>query len=76
VECGQHARARLDENHARHACVDDPVVARDHIDRQLLDGAGELNAGRPGADDDEGKVSGPLGRIRIDLRALERAQQA
>jgi len=76
VQRGQHARPRLDEEHARHARIDQAVVARDHIHGQLLDGAGELDAGRPGADDDEGEVRGTLGRIDLDFRCLERAQQA
>jgi len=76
VQRRQHAGARLDEDHACHACIDDAVIARDDIDRQLLDGAGELNAGGPAADDDEGEMRGALGRIRFDFRRLERAQQA
>ncbi len=76
MQCRQHPRAGLDENHPRHAGIDDAIVARDHIDRQLLDSAGELDPGGPCADDDEGEVRRARTGIRFDFRALERAQQA
>src|SRR5579862_3503549 len=76
VKRRQQARACLEQNDARVAGVGFPEVARNHIDRKLLDGAGELDTGRPPADDDEGQMSGALAAVRLDLRRLERAQQS
>ena len=51
----QHARAGLDQHDARLVGVDVAEVRRQRVLRQLGDGAGELDAGRAGADDDEGQ---------------------
>ena len=40
--------------------------------RHLGDGAGKLDAGRTGADDDEGQARGAALRIGLALGALER----
>ena len=55
IETGQDARAGLDQNDARGARVDMPEILAQILMRQLGDGAGEFDAGRTGADDDEGQ---------------------
>ena len=51
----QHARTGLDQHDARLVRVDVAEVRRQRVARQLGDGAGEFDAGRAGADDDEGQ---------------------
>ena len=48
----------------------------DRLARQLGDGAGELDAGRPAADDDEGQQLAAQDRILADLRLLEGGEDA
>ena len=56
--------------------VDVAEVGRQRVLRQFGDGAGEFDAGRTGADDDEGqKRRAPL-RIALALGALEGHQNA
>ncbi len=76
MQCRQQPRARLDQDHARLARVGHPEIPRDHIDRQLLDGAGQLHAGRPAANDDESQVGGLLPGVRLEFSDLERGQHA
>ena len=54
-EACQHARAGLDQHHACLVGVDVAEVRRQRVARQFGDGAGEFDAGRAGADDDEGQ---------------------
>ena len=49
----QHAGACLDQDDAGLVGVDIAEIPRQRVLRQLGDGAGEFDAGRPGADDDE-----------------------
>ena len=48
----------------------------DRLARQLDDGAGELDAGRPAADDDEGEQLAAQLRVLADLGLLEGRQDA
>ena len=72
----QHARTGLDQDHARLVGVDVAEVGRQRVPRQFRDGAGEFDAGRPGADDDEGQERRAPLRIALALGALERHQNA
>ena len=72
----QQPRAGLDQHHARAARIGDAKVARDHVDRELLDRPGELHPGRAAADDDEGQERGALGGVGLDLGALEASAAA
>ena len=62
----QHAVAALDEDHLRLARVDGAEVAAEGVVGDLGELAGELDAGRPGADDHEGQplARAPPGRAR------------
>jgi hypothetical protein len=70
----EHARARLDQHHARLVRVDVAEIAGQGVMRHLGDGAGELDAGRAGSDDDEGQPRRALLRIGLALGAFERHQ--
>ena len=71
---GQHARAGLDQDHPRALGVDVAEVRRQRVARQFGDGAGELDAGRPGADDREGQQRRPAVRVGLEFGALEGEQ--
>ena len=72
----QHARAGLDQHDARLVGVDVAEVGRQRVARQFGDGAGEFDAGRAGADDDEGQQRGAPLRIGLALGALEGDEDA
>ena len=72
----QHARSGLDQHDARLVGVDVAEVGRQRVLRQFGDGAGELDAGRAGADDDEGQQRRAPLRIGLALGAFERDQDA
>ena len=48
-------RRALEQEHARLARIDAAEVARQRVEGDLADGAGELDAGGAAADDDEGE---------------------
>jgi hypothetical protein len=62
---GQQPRPRLDEDHARPARVDRAEIARERAARELGDGAGELDAGRAAADDDDREKPRVLLRFEV-----------
>ena len=58
------------------ARVDRAEVAAQRVVRELGDLAGHLDAGRPGADDDEREPAPPPLRVGLDLGRLERGEDA
>ena len=72
-EARQDAVGGFDEQHARRPWVDRTEVATQRVVCELGDLAGHLDAGRPGADDDEVSQLGAA-RGRSRLRRLERAR--
>ena len=72
----QHARACLDQHDARLARIDMAEVARQRVLCEIGDGAGEFDAGRAGADDDEGEQRRAPLRIGLALGALEGDEDA
>ena len=72
-EVRQDAVGRLDEQDARRARVDRAEVAAQRVARDLGDLPGQLDARRPGADDDERQPRARALGIRLDLGGLERA---
>ena len=72
----QHPIGRLDQQDARVARVDDAEVVLQGVVGDLAQRPGELDAGRPGADDDEGQPGLALGRIGLALGGLEGEQDA
>ena len=68
------AVAAFEEDDARRARVDVLVVARDRLAGDLLDRAGELDAGRSAADDAEGQHGAPRLGAAFVLGRLERQQ--
>ena len=76
VERREQARRRLDQDDARGARIDRAEVRRQRAVRELRDGAGHLDAGRPAADDDEIQQPRALVRILLGLGLLEGEQDA
>ncbi len=72
----QDAWTGLDQQDLGHGCADGPEVAAERAPRQLGDGAGELHAGRAGADHHEGEQPLALDRVLFQLRRLEGQQDA
>ena len=75
-EGGQHAVGSLDQQHPRPARIDLAEVAAQDIARQLRDLAGDLDAGRAGADHDERQPRAPAVRILLQLGRLEGGEDA
>ena len=71
---GKHARGGLEQEHPRALGVDVAEVVRERVPRDLGDRAGELDAGRAAADDDEREQRPLLLRIALALGRLERDQ--
>ena len=67
----QHPRARLDQDHAGRGRVDVAEVARQRLPRDLGQRAGQLDAGRPAADDHERHPGPPPVSIGLALGDLE-----
>ena len=75
AERRQHLRCRVDQYDARVVAADRTEVAGQGAVRELGDLAGHLDAGRSGADDDEGQqVVDVLAARGADLGQLERAE--
>ena len=72
----QHAVGAFDQHHARVARIEAAEFAAQGVPRDLGERAGELDAGRAGADDDEGEPLRALRRVGLPLRALEGEQDA
>ena len=72
LERRQQPRPGFDENHPRAARVGHAEVARDHVDRQLLDRAGQLHAGGAAADDDERQVRRALRQRSVSNSAASK----
>src|SRR5581483_8149327 len=68
------ARTRLDEQHARTSRVDRAEVASEDVASELPDLSGHLDAGRAGADHDEGQPGAPPSLVLLDLCRLEGAE--
>ena len=75
-EGGEHALPAFQQHHARLPRIDAAELARQRVLRHLRQGARHLDAGRPGADDDEGHPGGAFGRIARALGLLEGADDA
>ena len=71
----QHARPGLDQHHPRRSGVDPAEIPRHGVAGEFGHGAGQLDAGRAAADDDEGEQAAALLGIGRDLGALEGEQQ-
>ena len=71
---GRIRGAGVEQDDARGRGVDPPEVRAQAVARQLGDLPGHLDAGRPGADDDEGQPRGAAGRVVLELGELERAE--
>ncbi len=80
AELGGHAsqqtRRTLDENHPRRRGVDVPEVAWNRLGRDLLDGTGQLHAGGPSTDHDEGQLRASGRLVSLDLRRFECEEHA
>ena len=71
------ARGRaLHQHHARIARIDAAEFAAQRVARDLGERAGELDAGRAAADDDEGEPGGALAPDRFALGVLEGGEDA
>jgi hypothetical protein len=73
-ELAEQPRASLHEDHARARRIDAAKVPAEHGVAQVGDRAGELDPGRPAADDDEGQVRGAARLVELVLCELERAE--
>ena len=73
-KCRQNTRRRLDQNDARVGGVDAAEVALQHRARQLGKRAGQLHAGRPAADDDNGQQLARVRRVGLVLGFLKGQQ--
>ena len=71
---GQDVRAALDQNDPRRVGMDASKVVCEGVARQLRQRPGELDAGRPAADDDERQEAPPAVGIRLQLGLLERQE--
>ena len=73
----QHGAARLDQQDARRRGIDVAEVARQRLPRDLRERAGQLDAGRAAADDDERQQrAAPRGIASRARRARRRAARA
>src|SRR5262249_48089917 len=72
----QDAVGALQEQHAGAGRVNVAEVVAQRVPRQLGDGAGQFDARRAAADDDEGQQGGPDFRVGGPLRLLERQEDA
>ena len=73
---GEQMRRALEQEHARLARIDAAEVARQRVEGDLADGAGELDAGGAAADDDEGQpLALHLGVVGHALGLFERRQR-
>jgi hypothetical protein len=75
-EARQHARAGLDQAHARGRWVDVAELALERVPRNLGERAGQLDAGRAATDDREMQPRVASRGIALGLCVLEREQQA
>jgi hypothetical protein len=73
-ELREDAIGHLDEQNPGGAGVDRAEVAAERVPRDLGDLARELDAGRAGADDDEGEPGRAAIQVRLVLGRLERGQ--
>ena len=76
AEGGQRLVAAVERAHPHRRRVDRAELAAQAAHGQLADLAGELDAGRAGADDDDRQPLPPLRRVGRALRHLERAEDA
>ena len=74
AERGDHALAGVEQDHPRRARVDPPEVALHRVAREDRELPGDLDAGRPAADDDERQPLVAGGGIGSALGLLEGAE--
>ena len=71
-ERAEQRRASLEEQDARRAGIEMPEIARERLPRHLGERAGELDAGRASADDDERQQRAAASRDRSRARPARR----
>ena len=72
----EHARRRLEQHDARLRRIDPPEIPLHRGAADVGNRAGQLDAGRPAADDDEGQIGALCAGIALVLGALEGDQHA
>ena len=72
----EHVRPGLEQDDAGRARIEMAEIPRERLPRDLGECAGQLDAGRPSADDDERELRLPANRIRLALGAFERHEHA